>query len=145
MVVRCTSNELGFNRAMFVTIRLPICQDWHCYWDFGLWSNNVCQGDGSSANNSMEEVEESLKTHPKVVDALVFGLADDRFGQSIAAVVSLEPGTRIAPEELTAHVRSRLSHYKAPRRLHIVATVPRAPNGKPDYPSAKEMFAAAQA
>lgn len=92
-----------------------------------------------------EEVEESLKTHPKVVDALVFGLPDDRFGQSIAAVVSLEPGESAAPEDLIEHVRGRLSHYKAPRRLHIVARVPRAPNGKPDYPAAKEMFSAAQA
>ena len=91
-----------------------------------------------------EEVEEGLKTHPKVVDALVFGLPDDRFGQSVAAVVSLEPGTHATSEELIDHVRSRLSHYKAPRRLHIVAQVPRAPNGKPDYPTAKDLFASAQ-
>jgi acyl-CoA synthetase (AMP-forming)/AMP-acid ligase II len=92
-----------------------------------------------------EEVEEGLKTHPKVVDALVFGLPDERFGQSIAAIVSLEPGANAAPAELIEHIRARLSHYKAPRKLHIVAQVPRAPNGKPDYPAAKEMFAAAQA
>ncbi len=91
-----------------------------------------------------EEVEEGLKTHAKVFDALVFGLADDRFGQSVAAVVSLEPGAHATPEELIDHVRSRLSHYKAPRRLHIVAQVPRAPNGKPDYPAAKDLFASAQ-
>jgi fatty-acyl-CoA synthase len=90
-----------------------------------------------------EEVEESLKSHPKVVDALVFGMPDDRFGQSVAAVVSLEPGPQAAPEDLIEHVRRRLSHYKAPRRLQVVANVPRAPNGKPDYPLAKELFAAA--
>jgi len=90
-----------------------------------------------------EKVEESLKSHPKVVDALVFGVHDDRFGQSVAAVVSLEPGVEAAAEELIDHVRSRLSHYKAPRRLHLVAKVPRAPNGKPDYPLAKELFAGA--
>lgn len=89
-----------------------------------------------------EEVEESLKSHPKVVDALVFGLPDERFGQSIAAVVSLEPGAQARPEDLIEHVRSRLSHYKAPRRIRILATVPRAPNGKPDYPAARDMFAA---
>jgi fatty-acyl-CoA synthase len=90
-----------------------------------------------------EEVEESLKSHPDVVDALVFGLPDERFGQSIAAIASLEPGASARPEDLIAHVRSRLSHYKAPRRLIIVTSVPRAPNGKPDYPSARDMFAAA--
>ncbi len=91
-----------------------------------------------------EEVEEGLKSHAKVVDALVFGLPDDRFGQSVAAIASLEPGASASPEELIEHVRARLSHYKAPRRLLIVAKVPRAPNGKPDYPTAKELFAAAQ-
>lgn len=88
-----------------------------------------------------EEVEEALKTHPGVVDALVFGLPDERFGQSIAAVISLEPGAQADPNDVIAHVRGRLSHYKAPRRIHIVQTVPRAPNGKPDYPAAKAMFA----
>ena len=90
-----------------------------------------------------EEVEESLKSHPDVVDALVFGMPDERFGQSVAAVVSLEPGRQTSGEDLIGHVRNRLSHYKAPRKLHIVATVPRAPNGKPDYPLARELFAAA--
>jgi fatty-acyl-CoA synthase len=89
-----------------------------------------------------EEVEEGLKSHAKVVDALVFGLPDDRFGQSVAAIVSLEPGTQATQEDLIDHLRSRLSHYKAPRRIHIVPKVPRAPNGKPDYPAAKDMFAA---
>jgi len=92
-----------------------------------------------------EEVEESLKSHPMVVDALVFGLPDERFGQSVAAVVSLEPGTQAGADELIEHVRNRLSHYKAPRRIHVVAKVPRAPNGKPDYPTAKDLFAAAEA
>ena len=92
-----------------------------------------------------EEVEESLKSHAAVVDALVFGIPDDRFGQSVAAVVSFEPGMQAASDELINHVRARLSHYKAPRKLHVVAKVPRAPNGKPDYPAAKELFTAAQA
>ena len=92
-----------------------------------------------------EEVEEALKTHPSIVDALVFGIPDERFGQSIAAIASLEPGKHADPDEVIAHVRARLSHYKAPRRIHLVEKVPRAPNGKPDYPAAKEIFAAAQA
>lgn len=92
-----------------------------------------------------EEVEEALKTHPSIVDALVFGIPDERFGQSIAAIASLEPGQHADPDEVIAHVRARLSHYKAPRRIHLVEKVPRAPNGKPDYPAAKEIFTAAQA
>lgn len=91
-----------------------------------------------------EEVEEGLKSHPGVVDALVFGLPDDRFGQSVAAVVSLEPGAHADAAELIAHVRAHLSAYKAPRRIQFVDRVPRAPNGKPDYPAARDLFAQAQ-
>jgi fatty-acyl-CoA synthase len=91
-----------------------------------------------------EEVEEALKTHPRVADALVFGRPDDRFGQSIAAVVGLEAGPAIEAEDLIGHVRLRLAHYKAPRRIAFVPKVPRAPNGKPDYDAAKVLFEAAK-
>ncbi|MBI1361777.1 MAG: AMP-binding protein [Alphaproteobacteria bacterium] len=87
-----------------------------------------------------EEVEEALKTHPRVEDALVFGRPDDRFGQSIAAVVGLEAGQAIAAGDLIDHVRERLAHYKAPRRIVFVPKVPRAPNGKPDYDAARGLF-----
>jgi fatty-acyl-CoA synthase len=90
-----------------------------------------------------EEVEEALKTHPHVTDALVFGRPDPRFGQSIAAVVGLEIGAAIEADGLIAHVRSRLAHYKAPRRIVFVSEVPRAPNGKPDYDAARRLFEAA--
>ncbi len=90
-----------------------------------------------------EEVEEALKTHPAVADALVFGVPDPRFGQSVAAVVGLEPGARAGEGELVAHVRERLAHYKAPRRIVVAETAPRAPNGKPDYDTARKLFAAA--
>lgn len=92
-----------------------------------------------------EEVEEALKTHPRVADALVFGQPDDRFGQTIAAVVGLEAGLAIGASDLIAHVHSRLAHYKAPRRIAFVSKVPRAPNGKPDYDAARRLFEAANA
>ena len=90
-----------------------------------------------------EEVEEALKTHPAVADALVFGRPDPRFGQSIAAVVGLETGAMAAEADLVAHVRERLAAYKAPRRIVFAATAPRAPNGKPDYETARKLFDAA--
>jgi 3-oxocholest-4-en-26-oate---CoA ligase len=89
-----------------------------------------------------EEVEEALKTHPLVADALVFGQSDPRFGQSVAAVVGLEAGAAVEAGELMTHVRSRLAHYKAPRRVAFVSKVPRAPNGKPDYDAARRLFEA---
>jgi acyl-CoA synthetase (AMP-forming)/AMP-acid ligase II len=80
-----------------------------------------------------EEVEESLKTHPDVVDACVVGVKDDHFGQRVVAAVELHPGRHVSEHELIAHVKSRLASYKAPRAVRVVATIGRAVNGKMDY------------
>ncbi|WP_416908891.1 MAG: AMP-binding protein [Polymorphobacter sp.] len=82
-----------------------------------------------------EEVEEMLKTHPKVTDALVFGLPDPQWGQAVTAVVEAPLGTDV--EELRAHVRERLAGYKVPKRVVVVDRCPRAPNGKADYRTAR--------
>ncbi|EMD84553.1 AMP-binding protein [Pacificimonas flava] len=87
-----------------------------------------------------EEVEEALKSHPAVDDALVFGTPDDRWGSAVSAVVHTV--SSVAPEELISHVRSGLAAYKAPKGIKIVERVPRAPNGKADYAAAKILFAA---
>ena len=87
-----------------------------------------------------EEVEEALKMHPAVEDALVFGVPDERFGQRVVGVASLVAGTTMAPDAIVADARQRLASYKLPKRLVVVARVPRAPNGKPDYAAAKRLF-----
>ena len=90
-----------------------------------------------------EEVEEVLKRHAAVEDALVFGEADEQFGQRVVAVASLQPGASATAEAIIAEARSMLASFKLPKRLVIVARTPRAPNGKADYVSAKALFAAA--
>ncbi len=82
-----------------------------------------------------EEVEATLKAHPAVFDAVVVGVPDDRWGETVAAVVQPRDGLA-APtlEDLDAHCRLHLAGYKVPRRLHIVDEVVRSPSGKPDYP-----------
>ena len=71
-----------------------------------------------------EEVEEALKTHPAVIDALVFGVEDDTWGQRIEAIVSTSAPADAA--SLIAHVKHRLAAYKAPKVVHVVDVVPRA-------------------
>jgi 3-oxocholest-4-en-26-oate---CoA ligase len=91
-----------------------------------------------------EEVEEALKTHPSVRDAVVVGIPDARFGERICAVVEAEPS---APEptleEMAAHVKSRLAAYKAPRELVMTPSIGRAPNGKVDYKASRDRALAA--
>lgn len=90
-----------------------------------------------------EEVEEVLKTHPAIEDALVIGLPDEKWGQAVTGVVKLNEGAQFDEEELRAHVRSKLAGYKTPKRI-LIGTVPfRAPNGKADYKGVTE-FAKAE-
>lgn len=87
-----------------------------------------------------EEVEEALKRHASVRDAVVVGLPDPRFGERICAVVELAAGAETPSlPELAAHVKSALADYKAPRNLVVVESVGRAPNGKVDYKAMKAL------
>ena len=80
-----------------------------------------------------EEVEEALKTHPAVADAVVVGTPHDRFGEMVVGVVQRQRGEDADDQQLIDHVRSRLASYKAPRRIISVDTIGRAPNGKVDF------------
>jgi fatty-acyl-CoA synthase len=88
-----------------------------------------------------EEVEEALKTHPAVEDALVIGLPDPKWGQSVTGVVRLRDGREFDEAALIAHVRVRLAAYKAPKRILGGDVALRAPNGKADYRSAADFAA----
>jgi fatty-acyl-CoA synthase len=92
-----------------------------------------------------EEVEEALKRHAAIEDALVFGVPDERFGSRVVGVASLSAGASASAEEVIADARRRLSSYKLPKQLVFVPRVPRAPNGKADYPAAKKLFEAQKA
>lgn len=87
-----------------------------------------------------EEVEEVIKLHPQVIDCLVVGLPDERFGQSVAAVVSLHSGMDKPKDDLLEFASAHLARYKLPRTVNVVEEVKRAPNGKADYKWARECF-----
>jgi fatty-acyl-CoA synthase len=83
-----------------------------------------------------EEVEEVVKTADGVLDAVVVGIPDDRFGEAIVAVVQIGPDVAahsVSAETVIDHVKGRLASYKAPRRVRFVETIGRSPSGKVDY------------
>jgi fatty-acyl-CoA synthase len=88
-----------------------------------------------------EEVEAVLKSHPDVFDAIVVGVPDARFGESVAAVVAPRSGRTPTLDELVQHSRSALAGYKMPKRLVLVDEVARTPAGKPNYRWAKDLAA----
>jgi fatty-acyl-CoA synthase len=85
-----------------------------------------------------EEVEEVLKTHPAVDDVLVVGVPDEKWGQSVTAVVRPTTDQTFDEEVLRKHVRERLAGYKTPKRVLAAEIQLRAPNGKADYKTALE-------
>jgi fatty-acyl-CoA synthase len=86
-----------------------------------------------------EEVEEALKTHPSVEDALVVGLPDEKWGQAVTGVVRLAEGASLDEEALRAHVRRTLAGYKTPKRVVATDQSIRASNGKADYATARKI------
>jgi fatty-acyl-CoA synthase len=84
-----------------------------------------------------EEVEEAVKRTPGVLDCLVVGVPDERFGEAVTAVVSTTSAVNEA--DVIASVKKQLSGFKAPKRVLFVDDVPRAPNGKADYKTAKAL------
>lgn len=88
----------------------------------------------------VEEVEEVLRGHPHVADALVVGRPSERWGQEIVALVALQDGTT-AGESLRTHCTSQLARFKAPKDFIVVDQVRRLGNGKADYRWAKTVAA----
>lgn len=79
-------------------------------------------------NIAPAEVEDALRVHPAVVDAACFGLPDEKYGELVAAVVSLSAAADAG--ELIAHCHERLAAFKVPSVVHILDEVPRTATGK---------------
>ncbi len=103
----------------------------------------VVLGRGSVCINSggekiyPEEVEQVLRKHPAVADAVVVGTPDERFGEQVSAVVQPRAGQTVDHAELARFAAEHLARYKLPRTIALVEQMVRSPSGKPDYRWAK--------
>ena len=89
-----------------------------------------------------EEVEEVLRTHPAIFDAVVAGQPDERWGERVIAVVAPRPAAAVPDyAEVKAYLSDKLAGYKVPKALVWVDEVKRSPAGKQDYRWAKDMVA----
>ena len=84
-----------------------------------------------------EEVEQALKTHPLVYDAVVVGTPNERWGQQVNAIVQLRVGARADADELRAFAAQHIARYKLPKEIVFVDHMQRSPSGKADYRWAK--------
>jgi fatty-acyl-CoA synthase len=90
----------------------------------------------------VEEVEEVLRAHPAIADALVVGRPSERWGEELVALMEARPGCAeadIAHEPLHAHCTAQLARFKAPKEFIFVDHVQRLGNGKADYRWAKRV------
>jgi acyl-CoA synthetase (AMP-forming)/AMP-acid ligase II len=76
------------------------------------------------------EIERVLAEHPAVMEVAIIGVPDDRWGETVKAVISLKPGTSASEDELIAYCREHLAHFKCPRSVDLVEALPRNPTGK---------------
>jgi len=103
----------------------------------------IVLGRGSVSINSggekiyPEEVEQALKHHPAVYDAVVVGTPHERFGQQVTAVVQARRGDIPPEKELIEFCAQHLARYKLPRAIIFVDEMVRSPSGKADYRWAK--------
>lgn len=77
------------------------------------------------------EIEEYLIRHPKVTDAQVFGIPDDKFGEEVCAWVISVPGSDLTEEELRSALKAQIAHFKVPRYIRLVEELPMTITGKP--------------
>ncbi len=105
-----------------------------------LGRGNTCVNTGGQKVYP-EEVEGALKSHPGVFDALVIGIPDERYGQSVAALVEPREGAVVDLAALAAYLRSQVAGFKIPRRIWVVDAISRSPVGKPGYAWARQYAA----
>ncbi len=89
----------------------------------------------------VEEVEEVLRAHPGIADALVVGRPSERWGQEVVALIAPHPGADLTADEQALYTlcTSQLAHFKAPKAFIFVEQIQRLGNGKPNYRWAREL------
>ena len=91
-------------------------------------------------NIASVEVEAALLAHPAVREAAVVAMPDDRWGEVPAAFVALRDGHAATEDELISWVRDRLAHFKAPRRVTVLASLPVGGTGKISKPALRDLL-----
>lgn len=112
---------------------------WFCTGDVAVRENGYYRIMGRSSVDIIKsggyklsalEIEGTLLTHGKIAECAVIGVEDETWGEAVTAFVVLKPGEELTLEELKSWCGGRMSHYKIPRRLELVPSLPRNAMGK---------------
>jgi long-chain acyl-CoA synthetase len=86
----------------------------------------------SGFNVYPREIDEVLYTNPKIAEACVIGVPDEKRGETVKAFVVLKPGETLTAQEITDYCKERLAPYKVPKIVEFIEQLPKTPVGKPD-------------
>jgi fatty-acyl-CoA synthase len=81
-------------------------------------------------NVSSIEVEDALFSHPAVAEVAVIGVPDEKWGEMVMGIVVLAPGESATEADLIAHTKTKLAHYKCPKRIEFRDVLARTATGK---------------
>ena len=87
-----------------------------------------------------KEVEDVINSHPAVLECAVIGVEDEKWGESVKAVVVLRQKEKLKAEELIAHCKKNMASYKKPKSVEFVESLPRNPSGKVLKPELRKRF-----
>jgi long-chain acyl-CoA synthetase len=87
----------------------------------------ICSG---GENVYPAEVESAVYGHPAVQEVAVIGVPDEKWGESVKAIVVLKPGTTSNAQDIIAFTRTRIAGFKVPKSVDFVTALPRGPTGK---------------
>ena len=76
------------------------------------------------------EIEAALEAHPKIIDVAVFGVPSEEWGESVHAVLVVEPGAEVSESDVIAYAREHVAGYKIPRSVSFEDEIPRTGSGK---------------
>ena len=125
------SNEKAYNDAMrdgwFFSGDLGRVDDEGFLYLVDRKKDMICSG---GVNIYPMDVEEILHSHPKVHESAVIGVPDERWGESVLAIVVLKPGESLTKEDLIRHCKDNMASYQAPKLVEFLDELPRNPSGK---------------
>jgi fatty-acyl-CoA synthase len=90
-------------------------------------------------NIAPREIEDLLRSHPKIADIYVYGIPDQKYGEEVAAAIRLKPGELAAPEEIREYCEGRIAKFKIPRHIRFMDSFPMTASGKVQKFKLREM------